>query len=41
MDGYAELAREIDMRIATGENLNTKYAFADLDFPARRGRHTA
>jgi L-alanine-DL-glutamate epimerase-like enolase superfamily enzyme len=35
MDGYAELARELDMRIATGENLNTKYAFADLI--ARRG----
>jgi L-alanine-DL-glutamate epimerase-like enolase superfamily enzyme len=30
MEGYAELARELDMRIATGENLNTKYAFADL-----------
>ena len=35
MDGYAELARELDMRIATGENLNTKYAFADLI--SRRG----
>jgi L-alanine-DL-glutamate epimerase-like enolase superfamily enzyme len=35
MDGYAELARELDIRIATGENLNTKYAFADLI--ARRG----
>jgi L-alanine-DL-glutamate epimerase-like enolase superfamily enzyme len=35
MDGYAELARELDMRIATGENLATKYAFADLI--ARRG----
>jgi L-alanine-DL-glutamate epimerase-like enolase superfamily enzyme len=35
MEGYAELARELDMRIATGENLNTKYAFADLI--ARRG----
>ncbi len=35
MDGYAELARELDMRIATGENLSTKYAFADL--MARRG----
>lgn len=30
MEGYTELARELDMRIATGENLNTKYAFADL-----------
>jgi L-alanine-DL-glutamate epimerase-like enolase superfamily enzyme len=30
MEGYAELARELDMRIATGENLNTRYAFADL-----------
>ncbi len=30
MDGYAELARELDIRIATGENLYTKYAFADL-----------
>jgi L-alanine-DL-glutamate epimerase-like enolase superfamily enzyme len=35
MEGYAELARELDMRIATGENLATKYAFADLI--ARRG----
>lgn len=35
MDGYAELAKELDMRIATGENLNTKYAFADLI--SRRG----
>ena len=35
MDGYAELARELDIRIATGENLATKYAFADLI--ARRG----
>ena len=35
MEGYAELARELDIRIATGENLNTKYAFADLI--ARRG----
>lgn len=35
MDGYAELARDLDMRIATGENLNTKYAFADLI--SRRG----
>ncbi|SPE36598.1 Mandelate racemase/muconate lactonizing enzyme, N-terminal domain protein [Candidatus Sulfopaludibacter sp. SbA6] len=30
MEGYAELARALDMRIATGENLNTKYAFLDL-----------
>ncbi len=29
------LAQALDMRIATGENLNTKYAFADLI--ARRG----
>jgi len=35
MEGYAELAKELDMRIATGENLNTKYAFADLI--SRRG----
>jgi L-alanine-DL-glutamate epimerase-like enolase superfamily enzyme len=35
MEGYAELAHALDMRIATGENLNTKYAFADLI--ARRG----
>ncbi|HLH16582.1 MAG TPA: mandelate racemase/muconate lactonizing enzyme family protein [Bryobacteraceae bacterium] len=35
MEGFALLARELDMRIATGENLNTKYAFADLI--ARRG----
>jgi L-alanine-DL-glutamate epimerase-like enolase superfamily enzyme len=35
MDGFAELARELDIRIATGENLNTKYAFADLI--ARKG----
>jgi L-alanine-DL-glutamate epimerase-like enolase superfamily enzyme len=35
MEGYAELARELDMRIATGENLNTKYAFSDLI--SRRG----
>jgi L-alanine-DL-glutamate epimerase-like enolase superfamily enzyme len=35
MEGYAELARELDIRIATGENLNTKYAFADLI--SRRG----
>jgi L-alanine-DL-glutamate epimerase-like enolase superfamily enzyme len=29
-DGYAELARELDIRIATGENEYTKYAFLDL-----------
>ncbi len=35
MEGFALLAAALDMRIATGENLNTKYAFADLI--ARRG----
>lgn len=30
MEGYALLAKELDMRIATGENLATKYAFVDL-----------
>jgi L-alanine-DL-glutamate epimerase-like enolase superfamily enzyme len=35
MEGYGMLAQELDIRIATGENLNTKYAFADLI--ARRG----
>ncbi|MGC4051915.1 MAG: mandelate racemase/muconate lactonizing enzyme family protein [Paludibaculum sp.] len=30
MGGYAELAAKLDIRIATGENLYTKYAFADL-----------
>jgi L-alanine-DL-glutamate epimerase-like enolase superfamily enzyme len=30
MEGYAELAHALDIRIATGENLATKYAFADL-----------
>ena len=35
MEGFAELAGALDMRIATGENLNTKYAFADLI--ARKG----
>jgi len=35
MDGFTMLARELDMRIATGENLNTRYAFADLI--ARKG----
>ncbi len=29
-DGYAELARELDIRIATGENEYTKFAFLDL-----------
>ena len=32
---YAELARELDIRIATGENEYTKYAYADLI--SRRG----
>ena len=35
MEEFAILAQTLDMRIATGENLNTKYAFADLI--ARRG----
>lgn len=30
MEGYAELARELDVRLATGENLYTKYQFNDL-----------
>lgn len=30
MEGYAELARELDIRIATGENLYMKYQFNDL-----------
>ena len=30
MEGFALLATQLDMRIATGENLNTKYAFNDL-----------
>ncbi|MBS1858853.1 MAG: mandelate racemase/muconate lactonizing enzyme family protein [Acidobacteria bacterium] len=30
MEGFAELAHSLDIRIATGENLATKYAFADL-----------
>ncbi len=30
MEGYAELARELDVRIATGENLYMKYQFNDL-----------
>src|SRR5258708_21541758 len=29
-DGYAELARELDIRIATGENEYSKYAFLEL-----------
>ncbi len=29
-DGYAELARELDIRIATGENEYTKYNFLEL-----------
>jgi len=28
--GYAQVAEALDMRIATGENDYTKYAFADL-----------
>ena len=35
MEGFALLAQALNIRIATGENLNTKYAFADLI--ARRG----
>ncbi len=35
MEGFAMLAEQLDMRIATGENLNTKYAFNDLI--ARKG----
>jgi L-alanine-DL-glutamate epimerase-like enolase superfamily enzyme len=35
MDGYALLAQELDIRMATGENLYTKYQFADLI--ARKG----
>jgi L-alanine-DL-glutamate epimerase-like enolase superfamily enzyme len=30
MDGYTLLAQELDVRIATGENLYTKHQFADL-----------
>ncbi len=30
MEGFAMLAEQLDMRIATGENLNTKFAFHDL-----------
>jgi L-alanine-DL-glutamate epimerase-like enolase superfamily enzyme len=33
--GYAQLAQELDIRIATGENEYTKYSFADLI--SRRG----
>jgi L-alanine-DL-glutamate epimerase-like enolase superfamily enzyme len=35
MEGYSTLAQELDIRMATGENLATKYAFADLI--ARKG----
>jgi L-alanine-DL-glutamate epimerase-like enolase superfamily enzyme len=35
MEGFAELAQALDIRIATGENLATKYSFADLI--ARKG----
>ena len=35
MEGFALLAQALDIRVATGENLNTKYAFADLI--AKRG----
>jgi L-alanine-DL-glutamate epimerase-like enolase superfamily enzyme len=35
VEGFADLARALDIRIATGENLSTKYAFADLI--ARKG----
>jgi L-alanine-DL-glutamate epimerase-like enolase superfamily enzyme len=35
MEGFAELAQALDIRIATGENLATKYAFNDLI--ARKG----
>jgi L-alanine-DL-glutamate epimerase-like enolase superfamily enzyme len=30
MEGFTLLAQELDIRIATGENLATRYAFADL-----------
>jgi L-alanine-DL-glutamate epimerase-like enolase superfamily enzyme len=30
LEGFSMLAQELDMRIATGENLYTKFAFADL-----------
>lgn len=35
MEGFSLLAGELEMRIATGENLNTRFEFADLI--ARRG----
>jgi L-alanine-DL-glutamate epimerase-like enolase superfamily enzyme len=35
MEGFALVAQALDMRIATGENLNTKYEFAELI--AKRG----
>jgi L-alanine-DL-glutamate epimerase-like enolase superfamily enzyme len=35
VEGFAQLAQALDIRIATGENLATKYAFADLI--ARKG----
>jgi len=35
MEGFAMLAQALDIRIATGENLNTRYEFADLI--ARKG----
>ncbi|HTS67000.1 MAG TPA: mandelate racemase/muconate lactonizing enzyme family protein [Candidatus Acidoferrales bacterium] len=35
VEGFAELAQALDIRIATGENLATKYQFADLI--ARKG----
>jgi L-alanine-DL-glutamate epimerase-like enolase superfamily enzyme len=35
VEGFARLAQALDMRVATGENLNTKYEFADLI--AKRG----
>ena len=30
MDGYAMLAQQLEIRVATGENLYTKYQFADV-----------
>jgi L-alanine-DL-glutamate epimerase-like enolase superfamily enzyme len=30
LDGFAEIARELDMRVATGENLYNKHAFMEL-----------
>jgi len=36
MEGFGMLAQALDIRIATGENLNTRYEFADLI-----GRHGA